>query len=280
MPASATASPTATVTDSGRDRATATAHDCRQAPRFDPHLREVYNPVVTETRPRHTRARLAVVRLLVISAFSLAAAWGRKPPKKEEVKVTLRPISAREVIGILHRFPELVPDYLAHKKDDTSYLARIFGFSEVTAAPLKRAFRAARFYLGHDFSKPPNPYLMTISEEKCHGMPEGFNRLLFDNGIKVTDKNMLALAKALTILTVEGEYGPYPQIAFRDVTKIDTMISRITWGAKLTVEFGKRVEVWHFARWHDGFGVVSRGTEEGKLITQYDLLQAQPSPKR
>jgi hypothetical protein len=150
----------------------------------------------------------------------------------------------------------------------------------VTAAPLKRAFPAVRFYLGHDFWLPPNPYLMTISEEKCHGVPEGYNRLLFDNGMKVTDRNTLALAQALTVLTVEGEYGSVPQITFRDAQRIDTVIGGITWNARLNVEFGERVELWHFARWHDGFGVVSRGTGDGQLIKQYDLLGAEPPPRR
>jgi hypothetical protein len=233
-----------------------------------------------ETRPRHTRAGLAPAALLVLFTFSLAAAWGRKPPKEETVKVTLRPLSTSEVMAILREFPEMVPDYLASKKNDTTFLARVYGFIEVTAPVLKRVLPAARFYRAHDFTTARHPYLMAISKKRNHWMPEGFNRLLSDNGMKVTDKNMLALAKALTILTVEGEYGSVPQITFRDAQRIDTAIGGITWNARLDVEFGERVEVWHFARWHDGFGVVSRGTGDGQLIKQYDLLGAKPPPKR
>jgi hypothetical protein len=87
-----------------------------------------------------SRARLAVAGLLLLAAFSLAVAWGRKPPKEEVVKVTTRPLSTSEVRNVLHEFPGIVPGYLASKKNDTSYLARVFRFGEVTAAPLKRVF--------------------------------------------------------------------------------------------------------------------------------------------
>jgi hypothetical protein len=230
--------------------------------------------------PWHTRAGLAIVGLFLLAAFSLASAWGRKPPKEDTVKVTLRPLSTSEVMAILREFPEMVPDYLASKKNDTTFLARVYGFIEVTAPVLKRVLPAARFYRAHDFTTARHPYLMAISKKRNHWMPEGFNRLLSDNGMKVTDKNMLALATALTILTVEGEYGPHPQITIRDAMRMDTAIGGIKWGDRLNVSFGERVEVWHFARWNSGFGVVSRGTEEGKLIKQYDSLQVEPSPKQ
>jgi len=37
---------------------------------------------MNESGPRDIRARLAIAGLLVLLAFSLAAAWGRKPPKE------------------------------------------------------------------------------------------------------------------------------------------------------------------------------------------------------
>jgi hypothetical protein len=235
---------------------------------------------VIRSYPREGRVRPAAIGLLVVLTFSLVAAWGRKPPKEDTVKVTLRPLSTSEVMAILREFPEMVPDYLASKKNDTTFLADVYGFIEVTAPVLKRVLPAARFYRAHDFTTARHPYLIAISKKRNHWMPEGFNRLLSDNGMKVSDGNTLALAQALTILTVEGEYGSVPQITFRDAQRIDTAIGGITRNARLNVESGERVELWHFARWHDGFGVVSRGTEEGKLIKQYDLLQVEPSPKR
>jgi len=87
----------------------------------------------------------------------------------------------------------------------------MFGFIEVTIAPLARIFPTARFYRGHNFNSPPYPYLMAIEGNRRYPMPYGFNHLLMDNGLKVTDKNIIELAKAfVTVAIGEG----FPKVTF------------------------------------------------------------------
>ena len=83
---------------------------------------------------------VALVGLLVVAAISMAAGSGRKPPKERQATVSSRRVSTNETIDILREFPELIPGFLASKKDDAEYLARIFGFAEVTAAPSRESF--------------------------------------------------------------------------------------------------------------------------------------------
>lgn len=227
----------------------------------------------------------AVVAVCLLLAASLAAAWGRKPPKEEEVKVTLRPLSPSEVMDILHNFPEMVPSYLASARNDTYELARLFRFSEVTTAPLKRAFPAARFYRGFDFGKLTDPhrdfpFIIAIrGDERCR-LPIEINRLLFSNDLKVTHKNILTLAKAFIVATIGAEYDSYPQIAFLDAKRVDTVFGETTWDARLKVKLGEQVEVWYFDSRDEQFRLVSRRTETGQTLKEYAPLRAEPPPKR
>jgi hypothetical protein len=231
-----------------------------------------------ETHPRHTRARLAVVGLPVISAFSLAAAWGRQAPKEDTVKVTMRHITTSEATDILRRFPDLVPDFLVSRKDDTAYMAGMFGFVEVTIAPLARLFPTARFYRGHDFTTATNPYLMAIDGCKGYGMPQGFNRLLVDNGLKVTDKNIIELAKAfVTVAIGEG----LPKVTFRQATRTKQVISGRPYSVRLEFQTDEQTEEWFFSLsyWHDQLGTVYRRGPHG-YIESYDPPTVESSPKQ
>lgn len=159
---------------------------------------------VAESGPR--RSRLVLVGLLVLLAFSLAAAWGRKPPKEEVVNVTMRHISTSEAMDILRKFPGLIPDYLASRTNDTAYMAGMFGFHQITAPPLERIFPTVRFYRGRHFEwRPPPSYMMAIAGNKRYMMPGEFNRLLTDNGLEVTDKNIVELAKPLAVAAIGSE---------------------------------------------------------------------------
>jgi hypothetical protein len=209
---------------------------------------------VMETRPRHTSARLGLVGLLLLSAFSLAAA------EEEEVQVTLRRISTGEVREILGTFPEMIPGWLASPKTDTNSLAHLFRFSEVSSPRLERAFPNARFYKGLGFSKPPYPYLMAIAGDQRYIMPAGFNQLLLDNGQRVTDRNVLELAKAFVVLAAAEKPVPSPFSGDPDnidsvpsVTFVDAARTRSRTGdttfhdAKLEVRVGERVAVWRLS---------------------------------
>jgi hypothetical protein len=235
-----------------------------------------HEPAVAESGPR--RGRLVLVGLLVISAFSPAAAWGRKPPKEEVVKVTARHVTTSEATDILRKFPEMVPSYLAARRNDTAYIAGMFGFVEVTIEPLARIFPTARFYRGHNFNSPPYPYLMAIEGNKCYGMPHGFNRLLIDNGLKVTDKNIIELAKAfVTVAIGEG----FPKVTFLQATRTKQVISGTPYSVRLEIQTDEQTEEWFFSLsyWHDQFGTVYRRGPHGYIDT-YAPPTASPNPKR
>jgi hypothetical protein len=224
--------------------------------------------------PRSKNVGIALIGLLAVSAISLAVASGRKPA--ESVKASMRHVSTSEAMDILCMFPELVPDYLAKRKDDAEYMAGTFGFVEVTIAPLARVFPTARFYRGHDFYSPPHPYLMAIDRGKGYAMPHGFNRLIIDNGLKVTDKNIIELAKAFVTVAI-GER--LPKVTFLQATRTKQVISGRPYSVRLEIQTDEQTEEWFFSLSfrHDQFGTVYRRGPHG-YITQYDPATVQPSP--
>jgi hypothetical protein len=221
----------------------------------------------------------ALIGLLVVSAISMAVASGSKPPKEQQTTVSLRRISGSEVMDILRTFPGMVPTYMAHKKNDTEYLTMAFQFSEVTTPALNRLFPNARFHKGLGIDESPaSPYLMAVVGDKRSIMPGGFNRLLVDNGLQVTDENITELAKAFVVLAVgDQEAGllSYPQITFLDGKKIKQVISGISYDAKLKVKVGEQAEEWYFDTKYGQFGVISRRDAKG-LIKQYNPVEGRP----
>ena len=209
--------------------------------------------------------------LLVVAAISVAAGSGRKPA--EEVQVSMRHISTSEAMDILRKFPELIPDFLAKRKDDAEYMAGTFGFVEVMTAPLARVFPTARFYIGHDFTTATNPYLMAISDGKRYMMPYGFKHLLFDFGLNVTDKNIVELAEALAIVAIGSERGPFPELAFLGATTTKMDPERSTDAAKLKVKIGAQKEEWHSYVWRNQFYGATSINEKG-LIKDYHISEA------
>jgi hypothetical protein len=236
-----------------------------------------------------------VIALWLLLALSLVAAWGRKPPKGEEVKVTLRRISSAEVMAILLKFPWMVPDWLTPKMSDTNYVAPLFPFTEVVATSLRGALPSARFYEGlQGFITPPHLSLIAIVGDKCYGMPDDFNRLLFDNDLKVDDKTITALAKTFVVLALgvepafgnPEEVGPvvskldaFRQITFLDVARARQVIDTIPYDAKLNLKIGEQVEEWYFAIRLSQFDLVSRKGAKG-LIRDYQPVLVEYLPKR
>jgi hypothetical protein len=208
----------------------------------------------------------ALFGLLVVAAISMAAGSGRKPAKEPQGSASLRRISASEVMDILSRFPEMVPSDLAAKKNDTSYLVRVYGLVEVTVPLLRRAFPAARFYLGRDlYFKPSGSYLMAIAGGKRYMMPGELNRLLADIGQKVTDKNTVELAEAFVILAV-GSEGSFPEITFLSATRTELKADLPTSDAAiLKVKTGKETEEWHFSVLRGQFEGAARVSAKGVI---------------
>jgi hypothetical protein len=235
---------------------------------------------VTENCPRHARARLAVAALLVLLAFSLAPAWGSKPPEEETVKVTMRPLSMSEVTDILDKFPELDPYHVFDLRRDTSSLKYQFSFKEVTSAPMERVLPRVRFYQGLEQrgSGADIPYVIAMVASKRYWVPASFNELLFDNGMEVTDKNIIGLAKALLVATAGSDHYPYPDITFLGATTTKLQ-AWATDAAQLKVMIGGKEEEWHFSVLRNQFDGISRTNERG-LIKDYMLNEVRSAPKR
>ena len=252
---------------------------------------------MTESKPTNWSGNVATVGLLVLATFSLAAAWGRKPPKEEVVKVTLRALSPSEVMAILQKFPEMVPSWLASAKNDTHELARTCGSSEVTAGPLKIVFPAARFYKGLDLDiKPPYPYLMAIVGHKREMMPDQFNGLLVNNDVRMTDKNIVALAKAFVVLAVGHQRvfgnpifgGPqgdellaFPKIVLLDCTRTNGRLRGVwQYEAEVDVKVNEQEEKWYFDVSRTQFRSVIRTSAKGVTIDAYFPSVVESLPKR
>jgi hypothetical protein len=213
-------------------------------------------------------------------------ASGSEPEEGQKVTVSLRRLSASEVMGILHKFPEMVASYLAYLKGSEA-LASVYPLSEVTAAPLKRAFPNVRFFKGLDFGiHPPIPYVMATAGRKRYPMPSGLNQLLADSDVRVTDANLVEIAKAAVILALGADMVGSPRhtgyvsdelLAFPKITSLsaEMQVTGESHAAKLTVRIGDSEESWYVHRWHDRLGWVSRGNANG-LIKDYDMPEAQP----
>ena len=225
---------------------------------------------------RSRNVGVALIGLLVVAAISVAAGSGRKPAKEQQTAASLRRISGSEVMDILHKFPEMVPARFASQRSDTGFLKDLFKFSELTAPALSGTFPMARFYQGIDISEMPgSPYLMAIARDQRHMMTGGFNRLLIDNGLKVTDKNVLELAKAFVVTAMASENYSLPENTFLEAKRIKQVISGISYDAWLKVKIGDQVEEWYFDTKYGQFGVVSRGNAKG-YIKQYNPVEGTP----
>jgi len=190
----------------------------------------------------------------------------------EEVKVTVRPASTSEVMDILRRFPGMVPDYLSSQNNDTGLLKYLFPFKEVTSAPVERVFPGVRFYQGIDRSRSCGaeyPYMIAIAGHKRYWMPGEFNRLLFDNGLLVTEGNMAELGKVLFILAV-GSGGTLPEIAFLDGAKIKEIKGGVSYDVRLKVKVNEQEEEWCLTTLYGHFSGASRRNTKD-LIMDYWL---------
>ncbi|HTW91686.1 MAG TPA: hypothetical protein VMH22_08250 [bacterium] len=182
--------------------------------------------------------------LLLLLAFSLAAAWGRKPPKEEAVN--MRQLSTSEVTDILSKFPVMAASYLTPHRDEMDSLARLDGFIEMTAAPLKRTFPAARFFQEQVRKDPPYFYLWAFAGDKRYMLFWDFNRLLLDNGLQVSDDSIVELAEAFVVLSLGTEMRSFPGITFLGATMTKQMTNGEPHNAILRVRIGERDEEWYF----------------------------------
>jgi hypothetical protein len=229
---------------------------------------------------RNRNVGLALAGLLVVAAITVAQGSGRKPPKEQQGTVSLRQISESEMMDFLRKFPEMLSSYSASERNDTGYLEQAFRFTEVTAAPLEHAFPAARFCRGRDLAvaDASSLYLIAVAGDKRYAMPEEFNRLLIDNGLKVTDKNVAELAEAFVVAAIAKESRSLPEITFLGATRIKLKAELPTEDAiVLTVKIGDQMEEWHFSVLRGQFEGAAK-VYEGGLIKDFPAGIVKPLP--
>jgi hypothetical protein len=247
--------------------------------------------------------KLALIGLIILFAVSMVMAGGGRP-KIEPINASMRQLSANEVMEILQKFPELVPEFLKNDvfdKKDTNLIEGTFRFSVVDVPLLKQFFPTTQFYKGLDGKRPRYPYLMAVLGNKRYKMPSDFNRLLLDNGLEINDKNIIERAKAYVILalgskpvTVLGksrsghELLSFPQITFLEGKRIkeERKIGKkknVTYTAILKVKVGNEIRNWYLPQdiyEKNQFGGATVTDKDGKVINIYQLLIIETNEKR
>jgi hypothetical protein len=223
-------------------------------------------------------------------SLGTGSASGSETEEGQEVKVSLRRLPNSEVMTIFDKYPETVSGEPAHPRG-SEVLASLYPLSEVTAAPLRRAFPNVRFFKGLNFDiHPPMPYVMAIAGHKRYPMPGGLNQLLVDSDVRVTDANLVEIAKAAVILALGEDMLGNPRntgyvsdelLAFPKITSLsaEMQVTGESHAAKLTVRIGDSEESWYVHRWHDRLGWMSRGNANG-FIKDYDMPEARPLRQR
>ncbi len=140
------------------------------------------------------------------------------------------------------------------------------GISQVRDDLLDRLFRKTAFYRILDRSgRPPHPYLISISGDSVLPMPGGFNLLLREQNMEVTDDNILDLARAFVILATDNEplsiqideFSPLdsiPRITFLGGQRIEQRDLRYPYAvdAKITCRVGSgETQTWDFFQARD-----------------------------
>lgn len=225
-------------------------------------------------------SRLAFIGLIILFAYSLVMAGGRIP-KTEPVNATLRPLSVNEVMEILQKFPEMVPDNFKDEifnKGDENVIKDLFNFRELEDVDLlKHLFPTVRFIKANKFTKPPLPYLMAISDDKRYeNVPSLFNRLLLDNGIEVNNKNIIELAKAFVIIALEGKEITFLEGKSSVDKKKDPPIYRV----HLKVEVNNQKQIYGFHIKKGQFQWVTMDIEGGTTTKWFDLEVIEDTLKR
>jgi hypothetical protein len=222
---------------------------------------------------------VALIGLLVVAAISVAAGSGRKPVTVEQARVSVRMLTDAEVTQVGQRFPEL--------------RVQPGGISQVSNELLEHLFPRTSFYKTFDRGgRPPFPYLIAISGDKLLSQPSGFNWLLAERDMEVTDKNIIELAKAFVVLAVGNEpitnpttgdpdgLDSLPQITFKEATRTKLRANLPTDDAiVLRVTVGSQMEEWHFGVLRGQFEGAARVNERG-LIKDFPSVIVEPLPGR
>jgi hypothetical protein len=237
--------------------------------------------------------RVTPYQFLILLAFFLTMAWGSKS-KIESVESDLRVLSTDDIRVAVANIPTqyLIPPKLKSvlqdmgKDNDREVVLGLLRLSEIKGISLlNNTYPNVHFYKGlytGAFSKVPFVYLMAVADNDCYFMLDEFNRLFLKRDVKISDRNIISLAKVFVILELasepvtglemvpEKELVSFPQITFLEGKRIRNKINKIPYTVKLKVEINEQVEDWFFNVQYGQFVIISRGNPK-EPIKKYGL---------
>jgi len=219
-----------------------------------------------------------VVALCLLLAASLAAAWGRKPPKEEAIN-SVRILTDTEVAGVSRRFPGLAlyPQ----------------GIVQFKSGLLERLFPRDSFYKTYNrHTDPEIPYLFVISGDRMYDMPNDFNRLLVRRSMKASGRRIADLAKAFIIAVLgheptegrtigyPGRLDSFPRIMFLGSSLTKRKMGGSLFTTEVDVKVKEQDEKWYFEVWRAQLGTVIGTSAKGVTIDAYFPSVVESLPKQ
>ena len=226
------------------------------------------------------------IKLFITISFlfthTLAIALEGKP-KVEELVPTLKILSTDELRAAVAKVPTqfIIPPLLRNtlkdmgKDNDREVVVGLLRLNEIKGISwLNSIYPNVRFFKGiytGILSKEPFVYLMAVKGDDCYYMPDEFNRLFQKSGIKISNRNIMSLAKAIVMLVlgsepaaglegaVEKELVVFPQITFLEGKRIKEVIKGIAYTVKLKMKVNEQIEDWFFNISWGQFVIISRG---------------------
>jgi hypothetical protein len=239
---------------------------------------------------RSKNSKLTLIGLIILFAVSMVLAEGKKQPEispgtdlktlPHEEEWNLQQLYLNVVAETV--FKTIKPEEKAKGYYDewySLYNKSPIGWVGLEKPPiLKNLFPKVKFYLiSGEYSYPrvysehPERYIKAFFSNKFYSMPSDFNRLLNDNGFKVSDKNIIRLAQAFILISLceenvkwvppvrrlPGTYdstpkpsGGFPKVTFLVGKRIkeERMIGKkknITYSAQLKVKVGDEIRNWY-----------------------------------
>jgi len=223
------------------------------------------------------RCTFALIGLLVVAAISVAAGSGRKPAMENSAS-SVRMLTKAEAAEVSQRFPKLGP--------------QPEGIAQIGSDLLARLFPGSSFYRVYNYDYDPEfPYLVATSGDKLLKMPNGFNRLLHEHGMRVTDKNVMEMAEAFALLAMGNaqiyvEPNPparldtFPPVTFLGAKRTKLRYGGTSYETELKVRVGGQDEEWYFEVWRGQFGSVVRENTKGQTIHFYVPIPVESPPEQ
>lgn len=241
--------------------------------------------------------------VVIVFLFIQTPALGEKLTE-EELTPTLKILTTDEIKTTLAKVPTqyIIPPLLRNtlkdmgKDNDPEVVLGLLKLCEIKGITwLNSLYPNVRFFKGiytGNLSKEPFVYLLAIKDNDCYFMPDEFNRLFRKSGMKISNRNMIPLAKAIVSMILgservtgldtppEKELVAFPQITFLEGKRIKEMVKEIPFIVKLKVRVNEQVEDWFFDIQYGQFVIITRGDPkapvEQYILSLYDAAKLGP----